>query len=285
LTVLTYPVADLVVPIPTVVALASALKEGEKKGEGHALAFGPLTDLITRSIDPSSWSEAGGPASIQVFETTLSLVVRQSPSAHEQIGELLQQLRRLQDFQVNVTSVLLMKASEDVLKKAGIDSAKAGSTGLVLEDAAAKGLLESAQGDAKTNLFHAPKVTLFNGQAAEFAATGRPFKPGEHPDLLELQPAISADRRSVRMNVRLRLTGAGEVVPRRGMVPVPDGKSLLIDVTPQPGSTIVGVNVPGKDRLFRRVDAPNGERTYLLLTPRIIVQEEEEELLGIPAGK
>ena len=64
--------------------------------------FNSLTDLIVSTISPDTWDSVGGPASVRAHETTLSLVIRQTQKIHEEIADLLDQLRRLQDLQVTI---------------------------------------------------------------------------------------------------------------------------------------------------------------------------------------
>jgi hypothetical protein len=44
-----------------------------------------ITQLITSSIDPDSWSERGGGGSVTFHEPTMSLVIRQSAEVHAMI--------------------------------------------------------------------------------------------------------------------------------------------------------------------------------------------------------
>ncbi|MCH8830021.1 MAG: hypothetical protein IID45_10640, partial [Planctomycetes bacterium] len=71
-------------------------------GNSSAIDFDTLSELITQTIEPESWREIGGPGSLKHFETTLSLVIRQTQKVHEEIADLLKQLRRLQDLQVTI---------------------------------------------------------------------------------------------------------------------------------------------------------------------------------------
>ncbi len=112
LEVRTYAVADLVVPIPERRELRPAGEAGETqasqtrkpntgqcrkgRGDGRGEPDGPHRD----HVDPDSWAEKGGGGIIRFYETTLSLVIRQTPKVHEEIRDLLEQLRRLQDVQV-----------------------------------------------------------------------------------------------------------------------------------------------------------------------------------------
>ena len=56
-----------------------------------------LVDAITRTIEPSSWDEAGGPASIQPFtgNGVQALVVEQTWAAQERICQLLADVRKI----------------------------------------------------------------------------------------------------------------------------------------------------------------------------------------------
>src|SRR5262249_1403908 len=56
-----------------------------------------LIELITRTIQPNSWYESGGPGTIDFFPLTMALVINQTPDIQEQVADLLAALRRLQD--------------------------------------------------------------------------------------------------------------------------------------------------------------------------------------------
>ena len=64
--------------------------------------FDSLIELITGTIAPTTWSEVGGAGAIKQFATNLSLVISQTQEVHEEIADLLEQLRRLQDLQVTI---------------------------------------------------------------------------------------------------------------------------------------------------------------------------------------
>ena len=58
--------------------------------------FDSLIDLIVSTVEHDSWMENGtGDGEIQPFPTNLSLVISQTQRVHEQIADLLEQLRRL----------------------------------------------------------------------------------------------------------------------------------------------------------------------------------------------
>ncbi len=162
----TYPVADLVVPIPNFTSPPSTFVNSTPNGfgggsgfngapnmsvpsfgapQGQAMAqvedptsgfssmagtrisssprgveFDTLMDLITSTIEPGSWEIVGGNGVLRQNETTLSLVVRQTQLVHDQIADLLDQLRRLQDLQVTV-EVRFVTVTDNFLEYVGVD--------------------------------------------------------------------------------------------------------------------------------------------------------------------
>lgn len=271
-------------------------------GGGVQADFDTLIELITSTIAPTTWDEVGGPGSIQGFDTNLSLVVSQTQEVHEQIADLLDQLRRLQDLQVtievrfitlsdrfferigidfdfniddntglnNVTDQLptanqpgqgqfddnspslnfglnpttgLPAADLDlgfrqgsfgsaVPQFGGFDAGTAASFGFaILSDIEVFFLLNAAQGDDRTNILQAPKVTLFNGQQAFVSDTSqRPFvisvipvvgdfAAAQQPVIavlnegtsLSVQAVVSSDRRFVRLTMVPFFSTIGDV--------------------------------------------------------------------------
>lgn len=89
-------------------------------GGGSMADFDSLIDLITSTIQPTTWDEVGGPGSIQEFETNLSLVITQTQQVHEQIVDLLAQLRRLQDLQVTI-EVRFITLNDNFFERIGVD--------------------------------------------------------------------------------------------------------------------------------------------------------------------
>jgi general secretion pathway protein D len=101
----------------------------------------------------------------------------------------------------------------------------------ILSDIEAFFLIQAAQGDSRTNVLQAPKVTLFNGQQAFVAdATQRPFVVGVIPvvgefaaaqqpvivvlnegTMMTIQAVVSDDRRYVRMTIVPFFTQIGQV--------------------------------------------------------------------------
>lgn len=82
--------------------------------------FESLSSLITDVISPDSWTSVGGNGEVRAHDSTLSLVIRQTQSVHQEISDLLDQLRRLQDLQVTI-EVRFITVSDRFFERIGID--------------------------------------------------------------------------------------------------------------------------------------------------------------------
>ncbi len=273
---------------------------GGLKG-GSQADFDSLIELITSTIAPTTWTESGGSGSIAPFETNLTLVVSQTQEVHEQIADLLQQLRRLQDLQVTI-EVRFITLSDNFFEEIGVNfnfnipSQTSGVTAIgsqhipsqvvgdlngnavpgavpgngtvanpappiefrqgsfnaatvptfpgltldstpttfgftILSDIEAFFLIQAFQGDSRSNVLQAPKVTLFNGQQAFVSDTSqRPFVTSVIPVVgdfaaaqqpvitvlsegtsLTVQAVVSPDRRFVRLTVVPFFSQIGDV--------------------------------------------------------------------------
>jgi type II secretory pathway component GspD/PulD (secretin) len=79
-----------------------------------------LIKLITSTIQPRTWSEMGGPGTLEFFPLTMSLIINQTPDIQEQIQDLLASLRRLQDQEVSV-EVRFISVAEDFFERVGVN--------------------------------------------------------------------------------------------------------------------------------------------------------------------
>jgi len=268
-------------------------------GGGANADFDSLIELITSTIQPTTWDAVGGSGSIAPFETNLSIVVSNTQDVHEEIVDLLEQLRRLQDLQVTI-EVRFITLNDNFFERIGVDfdfdidddidrpfqvfgrqigdgdpatgaeparntldvdydrSVTVGmsapgvfsadldipftqnSFGLavpqfggfdaaagaqlgfaILSDIEAFFFVNAAQGDRRSNVLQAPKVTLFNGQQAYVSDTSQSpfvisvipvvgdFAAAQQPVIVVLsegtfmtvQAVVSNDRRFVRLTV------------------------------------------------------------------------------------
>ena len=253
---------------------------------GAAMAdFDTLIELITSTIAPDTWDDVGGPGAIESFPTNLSLVISQTQDVHDQIADLLAQLRRLQDLQVTI-EVRFITLRDDFFERIGVDfdfniddnvtelprddagpSTVIGLDSLgqptadfdlqftqgtfgngvpafggyatdianfgfaILSDIEVFFLLQAAEGDRRSNVLQAPKVTLFNGQLASVNDTSqRPFVTSLIPVVgdfaaahqpvivvlsegtsLSVQAVVSSDRRFVRLTLVPFFSQIGDV--------------------------------------------------------------------------
>lgn len=272
-----------------------------------------LINLIQNTVAPDSWSNMGGPGSIQYFPLGMALVVNQTQDVQEQVQDLLAALRKLQDLEVAI-EMKLVSVSEAFFERIGVDfdvnilthNSQAvqnqlltgqfqpagvinrftpgnfvsgltpagvftpdlnipihatsfgmsappfggypgtlnGDGGLALglaflSDIQVFMFMEAAQGDRRTNVMQAPKITVFNGQTAfisvqdqQFFLIGVQFFPTPFGNMifnptqqpfplgvsLQVTPVVSADRRFVRMNLSPQMTNlASTSVP---LIPV-----------------------------------------------------------------
>ncbi len=105
---------------PPATGSTPAMPFGPPAGGGTQADFQSLIDLIQNTVAPQSWSALGGTGAIQPFETNLSIVVSQTQEVHEQIADLLEQLRRLQDLQVTI-EVRFIRLNDTFFERIGVD--------------------------------------------------------------------------------------------------------------------------------------------------------------------
>lgn len=88
---------------------------------GASLAnFTELMRLITTTISPDQWADAGGTATMMPFRQNLSLIVNAPQETHEQIADLLKSLRALQNLQVSI-ELRFIQLQDTFFEKIGVD--------------------------------------------------------------------------------------------------------------------------------------------------------------------
>ena len=93
---------------------------GPPTAGGAQADFQSLIDLIQSTVQAPTWDTVGGPGAIKSFETNLSLVISQTQEVHEEIADLLEQLRRLQDLQVTI-EVRFITLNDTFFERIGVD--------------------------------------------------------------------------------------------------------------------------------------------------------------------
>ena len=97
-----------------------SLPFGAPAGGGSQADFQSLIDLIQNTVAPQTWNTVGGQGAVQPFATNLSIVVSQTQEVHEEIVDLLDQLRRLQDLQVTI-EVRFIRLNDTFFERIGVD--------------------------------------------------------------------------------------------------------------------------------------------------------------------
>lgn len=276
--VMTYPVADLVVPISktvkadlrgkTIKVIPNKPSDDRKapatwddlkiKRLNPVCDFDELITLIESTVEPDSWDNVGGHGSIRSYETTLSLVVRNSVGTHEQIRDLLEQLRRLRNLQVTLAVSAI--STEEVIGPELLKKLRAEKT-LVIQQKQVAALRAKATQTDESAVWNGPKITLFNGQVGELLLPAS-TKAGVG---IRVMPVASSDGRSVRLQIE---TDTSDPKQKKtvSLKSLKDGHSVLVQINSSS-------------------ESKSSKRKLVLITPRIIIQEEEEELLGIETKK
>jgi general secretion pathway protein D len=105
---------------PPATGAAPIIPFGPPSVGGGIQNFQPLIELIQGTVAPETWDLLGGQGAIRPFETNLSLVISQTQEVHDQIADLLEQLRRLQDLQVTI-EVRFVTLADTFFERIGVD--------------------------------------------------------------------------------------------------------------------------------------------------------------------
>ncbi len=187
-----------------------------------------LIRLIVSTVKPESWDVNGGHGTIDFFPLGFALTVNQTPDVQEQIANLLVYLHRLQDEEIAVEVRVISVPQgfgEKVVGKVGGKVAAGEAKGQMacFSDEFVRKLMEDLQANPKTNVMMVPKVTVFNGQAAnvqineqQFFVTNvkmirqgeqQFFIPENHPFStgfrFSVKPTVSADHRFIQMGLEV----------------------------------------------------------------------------------
>jgi len=252
-----YAVADVVLPIPEVVVVSlGGPAISARQSDLRTPDFGALIEEIETKIEPASWDAAGGPGVIATRASEMTLVVRQTEAVHDEIADLIRERRRRLDTQVAI-EFRRVKVSEAFFEEVAKEVSQDGER-RVYDETAATSLLKAMQSERSSSFDSAPKITLFDGQTIWLNQAA-----DDNNTSVVLNAVIAKDRRSVRLSVAASGTKDGDAAILCENVNVPDRHTLLVNR----GPVAEGM---GCD--------------LLLITPRVIVAEEEEERLS-PSGE
>ncbi|MFN0053907.1 MAG: M56 family metallopeptidase [Planctomycetales bacterium] len=278
-----YSVADLVVPVPDAKVRVSGAGEPSPRFEPAPpmkADFTPLLALIQECISPESWDAVGGGGAIRPFESTLSLVVRQTPERHDEIAQLLHELRRLQDIQVALSVSTIRFAPKSGVERLPIQWNEEGERFpyQLLSPKQLADLQDAVAGNKEAATFAAPKITVFNGQATELSLPLlRTAEDGHNPVLL-LAPSVTANGAAVGLNLAVGVTTASDAIARNQRFVIKEGQTLLVDVTEERRALRAGgLHFAGSSIVRRRHEAAGGERVFILISAQAIDVAEVQE--------
>ncbi|MHC4399394.1 MAG: M56 family metallopeptidase [Planctomycetota bacterium] len=253
-----YPVADLVVSGPERVVISPY--QDAPKPEPTRVDFDTLTELIMSTVAPDTWQIIGGWGSIDVQEKNLSLVIRQTEEVHEEIVNLLEELRRLRNVQVSI-EVQRVACPQEMPPRIGTTS-EFPFEAVRLSSAQVDALRALAKNSDQASTRFVAKTTHFDGQIVELDLPTSADGEADRRGRLVLMPVVGEDRRSVKLTVAVKRPEQDK--PDKTItVVLADGRTMLVDVT-----DVLATTVPPERA---------AERTLLLITPRVVVSEEEEE--------
>ncbi len=90
------------------------------RGGGAFADFDSLIQLIQTTVVPDTWEALGGPSTMAPYPQNLSLVISTTSDVHDQISDLLESLRRLQNLQITI-EVRFITLSDTFFEQIGID--------------------------------------------------------------------------------------------------------------------------------------------------------------------
>ncbi|MEM9645028.1 MAG: DUF4974 domain-containing protein, partial [Planctomycetota bacterium] len=100
--------------------MSGGLGMNEPMGGGSMADFSQLMQLIQTTIEPETWEALGGPSTMFPYSANLSLVVSTTSDVHDQIADLLESLRRLQNLQITI-EVRFITLSDSFFERIGVD--------------------------------------------------------------------------------------------------------------------------------------------------------------------
>ncbi len=252
-----YQIADMIVPVVS----------NEKRGHETSKNAKVFTKIIADTIKSIAVREETLKEGTEItyHPKTLSLVVRAPGSLHQKLEELLNQMRRQQDLQitydVKIVSVPAEIADTWALRE-------------TLKTKELKNRITQAEQSERYSLLMSPRLTTFNDQIASI---------GTSMTQVSFHGKVTEDRRSIRLEVMLGRDGEAKISNWifSASETIPDGHTGVFFVRTE--------DAPSR-QLDRRLLIENGiavapstaNQLFALITPRIITQEEEEELLGLP---
>lgn len=250
--VVTYAVADLIVPVPSA---------DSPRRTPEAADWFQLIEKVTQ-VDPDVWEVNDGPCSIRVHDTTLSLVIRAPQSTHKRIAKLLDLERSKQDINIQFETKFLQTTDERWRQQPEFE--------IQFDSVTHSARLSQEQADAVLKevtefggtILPGRSVTSMNGTTARIPSSQTRDRKSKSPAIY-LRGLTAPDGESLKLNVAVQPHSLVQELIGRP-IKLLDGQSLLIDVTEPTRRDDLGL-------------ADNGRRLYVLIHPKVIVAPQEEQ--------
>ncbi len=258
---------------------------GRPEASSHEVEydFAPLVELIRTSVATDTWAMENGPGRIEPNSKTLSIVVRQTPEAHDEIVDLLSALRKEHDMLVMANSLIVQlpeNQESDWLDQAiKLNPSADGLRWALATKSRTEKLLDFVR-EGGGQVLSCPQMTTLPGHTAEISVSSGD-KDGQPSGVaLSLTARPLSDGDLLRLDYRIAIN---EPLKHgtRGTGLLKSGQTLVVEYTAgngvQVGVPLLG-DLPHADRLFRNTTRHSGP--YLItITPRLVRAVVEEALV------
>ena len=225
-----------------------------------------LAERVVADVAPSTWAGHGGNGTIEYRADDRTLLVEQSPAAQRQILDFLRTLRRRRDTAV-VLETLAVSVSKETAERLGVvfDPAEGGVIDQDQFIRVRRFLYPEAQG----SILSAPTVSCWTGQTIDV----RLDQQGIDAEF-GLAPTVSADRRTIRPNLRLwddRFGGG-----KRFEAAIPQGSTLVLPGRAVTRKLSIPASIPDGPRLFNELRKERADCVLVFLTLRVLPRTDAE---------
>lgn len=228
--------------------------------------FARLKELIKATVQPESWEKG---LAIHVEEKTLSLIIQQTEKAHQEIQELLSQLRNAQDLNVRIQCRVFELTSEEDSKwlkeQVSLHALQNGTRWALLSQQRSE-TFELSLRERKPSLLSAPQVMTISDQAATIQIGS--IVPGEKTAAgirLEMTPHLIPDSKVIRMQHSFAIGDFANEMPQPVESLVGSGQTLLLLV----------------DDPADKEKPSAGSQYLLMMTPEHILQIKKEDDVSV----
>jgi beta-lactamase regulating signal transducer with metallopeptidase domain len=246
-------------PNPTLTPESSSVVSPNLKPD-----FAPLTELIKATVQPETW-ELQGSARIAVDQESLGLVILQTPTAHDEIADLLSQLRHDTDQSVSIQCRIVRLTNDSqtawLEKQCSLYPLQQGSRWALLPQQRSEAF-EEALLEQEPEVLSVPTVMTISGQKATISV-GQSASNETAPTgiRLELTPHLLAESKVIRLQHSFSISAFDQAMLDPVESLVGSGQMLLVLI----------------DAPENKQNAAGEKSDYLLmLTPQHLLQSDRK---------